>query len=165
MSFRVGDSENECWNKNQHPWDTLCANFYIKRTTLTYWAQICPKMDLGSEFQKSKTGFGISTSKIPCEPIFSQDGQLWISWPKFGKITQLRAIFWFDVIVEGVAESWVEVDGAEWRRMELGGAGWRWMVLGRGGWIWMEVDEAGWSWVEVNGAGWNWVHGLVITLS
>ena len=109
-------------------------------------------MDLGLEFQKSKTGFGISTSKIPYEPIFSQNGQLWISWPKFRKITQLRAIFWFDVIVEGVAESWVEVDGAEWRRMELGGAGWRWMVLGRGGWIWVEVD----------GAGWNWVHGLVI---
>ena len=109
-------------------------------------------MDLGLEFQKSKTGFGISTSKIPYEPIFSQNGQLWISWPKFRKITQLRAIFSFDVIVEGVAESWVEVDGAEWRRMELGGAGWRWMVLGRGGWIWVEVD----------GAGWNWVHGLVI---
>ena len=37
-------------------------------------------------------------------------------------------------IVEGVAESWVEVGGASWRLkwakrwwMELGGAGWRWV--------------------------------------
>ena len=25
--FRVGNSENYCWNKNQHPRYTMCANF------------------------------------------------------------------------------------------------------------------------------------------
>ena len=44
-------------------------------------------------------------------------------------------------IVEGVAESWVEVEMS-----------------------WVEVDGAGWSWVEVDGAGWSLVHGLVIPI-
>ena len=42
-------------------------------------------------------------------------------------------------IVEGVAESWVEVEMS-----------------------WVEVGGGGWIWVEVDGAGWRWVHGLVI---
>ena len=42
-------------------------------------------------------------------------------------------------IVEGVAESWVEVEMS-----------------------WVEVDGGGWSWVEEDGAWWRWVHGLVI---
>ena len=48
----------------------------------------------GLQFQKTKSGFGISTPKIPCEPIFSQNEQLRIFRLKFGKIAQLRAIFW-----------------------------------------------------------------------
>ena len=73
------------------------------------------------EFQKSNSGFGINTSNIPCVPIFSQDGQLLILWPKFGEIDQLRAIFWFkyfESVGESLVEaemSWVEVDGAGWR--------------------------------------------------
>ena len=39
-------------------------------------------------------------------------------------------------IVEGVAESWVEVE-MSW--VEVDGAGWRWVELGGGGWIWVEV--------------------------
>ena len=54
------------------------------------------KWILGSEFQKSRSGFGISTSNIPSEPSFNKNGQLWISRPKFGKIAQLRVIFWFE---------------------------------------------------------------------
>ena len=50
--------------------------------------------NLVSEFQKSKSGFGINTSNIPCVPIFSQNGQLLIFRSKFGEIAQLRAIFW-----------------------------------------------------------------------
>ena len=42
-------------------------------------------------------------------------------------------------IVEGVAESWVEVEMS-----------------------WVKVGGAGWRWMEVDGAGWRWVHGLVI---
>ena len=40
------------------------------------------------------------------------------------------------IIVEGVAESWVEVK-VSW--VEVGGAGWRWMKLGGGGWSWVKV--------------------------
>ena len=53
------------------------------------------KWILGTEFQNSKSGFGINTSKIPYLPILSQNRQLLIFWPKFGEISQLRAIFWF----------------------------------------------------------------------
>ena len=50
---------------------------------------------LGSKFQKSKSGFGISILKILCFPIFRQNGELLIFRPKFGEIAKLRAIFWF----------------------------------------------------------------------
>ena len=53
------------------------------------------KWILRSEFQKSKSEFGISTSKIACVPVFSQNGQLRIFRSNFGEITQLRSIFWF----------------------------------------------------------------------
>ena len=43
------------------------------------------KWILVSEFQKSKTKFGISTSKIPCVLIFRRNGQLWFFWPKFAQ--------------------------------------------------------------------------------
>ena len=66
------------------------VNFQKKQTTLSFSAQI-----LVSEFQKSKSGFGINTSNIPYVPIFSQNRQLLIFRPKFGEIAQLRAIFWF----------------------------------------------------------------------
>ena len=56
-------------------------------------------------------------------PIFSQNGQLLIFWPKFGEIAQLREYFGSN-IVEGVAESWVE---AEMSWVEVDGAGWRWV--------------------------------------
>ena len=81
------------------------------------------KWILGLEFQKYKSGFGISTSKIPCEPIFIQSGQLWIFRPKFGKITQLRAIIWFEYC-GGCCR---ELSGG-WN--ELGGGGWSWLEVG-----------------------------------
>ena len=59
-------------------------------------------------------------------PIFSQNGQLLIFWPKFGEIAQLRKYFGSN-IVEGVAESWAE---AEMSWVEVGGAGWSWMEVG-----------------------------------
>ena len=84
---------------------------------------------MGSEFQKSKSEFGINTSKIPCVPILSQNGQRLIFRPKFGEIAQYVQYFGLN-IVEGVAESWVEVEMR-----------------------WVEVDGAGWSWMELNGGG------------
>ena len=84
--FRVvGNSKNYCRNKNQHPWYTMCANFYSKWTTLTFLAQICPKKDLGFETEKSNVGIRINIIETLCVPIFSQTGQLWLFWPKFGQ--------------------------------------------------------------------------------
>ena len=83
------------WIWNQYRWDAMCTNFQTKQTTLNFWAQICPKMDIGLDSQKSKSGFGINTSNIRCVPIFSQNGQPLIFRPKFGEFAQLRAILWF----------------------------------------------------------------------
>ena len=51
------------------------------------------KWNLGSEFQKSKSAFGINISNTPCMPSFFEKGQLFIFQRKFGEIAQLRAIF------------------------------------------------------------------------
>ena len=85
------------------------------------------KWVLESEFQKS--GLGISTSKRPCVPIFCQNnfdwllGQLLVFRPKFGKITQLRAIFWFKYCWGCCREL-----GGD--RNELGECEWRWVEVG-----------------------------------
>ena len=85
------------------------------------------KWVLESEFQKS--GLGISTSKRPCVPIFCQNnfdwllGQLLVFRPKFGKITQLRAIFWFKYCWGCCREL-----GGD--RNELGEGEWRWVEVG-----------------------------------
>ena len=100
----------------------MCTNFQTKRTTLNFWAQIRPKWNLRSEFHKSKSGFEINTSNIPCVPIFSQNGIPLIFWPKFGEIAQLRAISWFKYCW-GCCR-------------ELGGG---WNKLGGGRWSWVEV--------------------------
>ena len=61
----------------------MCANFQLKRTTLTSVAQICPKRKLGFEIQKTNVGIRISILEIRCVPIFRQNGQLSIFGPKF----------------------------------------------------------------------------------
>ena len=102
------------------------------------------KWILGSEFQKSKSGFGINTSNIPCVPVFSQNGQLLIFWPKFGEIAQLCAIFWFKYCWGCCREL-----GGGWN--ELDGGGWSWVEVDMS---WMEVDGAGW---RLRWAGWRWM--------
>ena len=47
------------------------VSFQVKRTTLTFLAQICPKIDLGLEIQKPKSGFEISTFNTPSVPNLS----------------------------------------------------------------------------------------------
>ena len=54
----------------------MSVNFQAKRTTLTFLAQISPRMDLGLEIQKTNAGIRISILEIPCVPIFRQKGQL-----------------------------------------------------------------------------------------
>ena len=73
--FRIGDSENYCRNENQHLRNTMRANFQAKWIALTSLAQICPKIDLGLEIQKTNVGIRISILEIPCVPIFRQNEQ------------------------------------------------------------------------------------------
>ena len=61
----------------------MCVNFQLKRTTLTFLAQICPKRKLGFEIQKTNVGIRISILEIPCVPIFRQNRQLWVFGSKF----------------------------------------------------------------------------------
>ena len=50
----------------------MCANFQQKWITLTFLAQICPKIDLGLEIQKTNVERGISILEILFVPIFKQ---------------------------------------------------------------------------------------------
>ena len=83
--FRYWNSKNKCWNKNQHPRDTMCANFQAEQTTLTFLAPICPKMDFWLEIQKTNVEIRIIILEIPCVPLFRQNRQLWNVWPKFAQ--------------------------------------------------------------------------------
>ena len=53
----------------------MCANFQLKRETLTFVAQICPKRKLGFETQKTNVGIRISILEISRAPIFRQNEQ------------------------------------------------------------------------------------------
>ena len=123
----------------------MSTNFRQNKQLWTFGPRFAQKWILGSGFQKSKSGFRISTSNIRCLLISRQNGQLIIFWPKFGEIAELLAIFCFKYCW-GCCR-------------ELGG---RLNKLSGGRWSWVEVDGAGWSWVEVDGAGWRWVHSLAI---
>ena len=61
----------------------MCANFQLKRITLTFLAQIWPKRRLGFEIQKTNVGIRINILKIRCVLIFRQNGQLSIFGPNF----------------------------------------------------------------------------------
>ena len=70
-----------------------------------FWLKFAQKWILRSEFQKSKSRFGISTSKIPCVPIFNQSRQL-----RFFSAKNLRKLhnylqYFGSNNPEGVAES------------------------------------------------------------
>ena len=65
---------------------------------------------LGSELKIFKSRFGISTIKIPCVPIFCQMDNFEFFGQNFGKLPNYVRYFGSNN-VEGVAESWVEVDG------------------------------------------------------
>ena len=76
MDFAVRISKIQLQIWNQLFQGLMCAYFQAKLTSLTLLAQTCPKTNFGVKFQKTKSEFGISTSKIPCVPIFKQNGHL-----------------------------------------------------------------------------------------
>ena len=101
----------------------MCTNFQTKRTNLNFWAQICPKIDVGVRFQKSNSGFGFKTSIISYVPIFSQNRQHLVFDLNLGKLSSYVQYFGWNIL-EGVAESWVEVE-MSW--VEVDGVGWWWV--------------------------------------
>ena len=74
----------------------LCVPNFLQNGQLSFfWPKFAEKWIWGSEFQKSKCGFGISTFKIPCVLIFREKKQPWIFPPIFSEIAQLHVIFLF----------------------------------------------------------------------
>ena len=68
----------------------------------------------GTKFDNSKSGFGINTSKIPwCQFSVKIDNFQFFGL-NVGKLPNYVQYFG-STIVEGVAKSWGEVDGAGWR--------------------------------------------------
>ena len=76
MDFGVGILKVKVRIQNLHFQDSMCVNFQLKQTTLTFLVQICPKRKLGFEIQKTNVGIRISILEILCVPIFRQNGQL-----------------------------------------------------------------------------------------
>ena len=125
----------------------MCANCLATRTALTFSAKFAQKWILWSKFQISKSGFEISTSKIPYVPVKMNNYEFF--GLNLGKLHNYLQYFCSN-----------NVERAKWG---LKWAGWRWMELVEIGMSWVEVDWAGWRWLEVDRAGWRWVHGLVIS--
>ena len=61
--------------ENQHPRDSMCANFQAKQTALAFSGQICQKK-IGFKIQKTNIGIRISILEILCMPSFKQNKQL-----------------------------------------------------------------------------------------
>ena len=118
------------------------ATFRKKEKFWHFWPKFAQKWILGSEIQKSKSGFQY-TRTPPIHHVcqfLAKMNDFWFFGLNLGKSPNYVQYFGSN-IVEPVAETWVEA-----------------------GMNWVEVDGAGWSWVEVDGAGWSLVHGLVIPI-
>ena len=71
-----------------------CVPIFRKNRQLWLFpTKFAQKWILGSKFQKSTSGFGISISEIPCAPIFRQNEQLWIFALKFAQKWTLGSEF------------------------------------------------------------------------
>ena len=159
------------------------VNFQLKRTTLTFLAQICPKKKLGFEIQKANVGIRISILEILCAPIFRQNGQPWIFGPKFAQKWILGKGFQKSKSGFGINTSNIlcvpifsQIGQLLIFRPKFGeitqlraifgsniveGAAESWVEADMGS---VEVDRAGWRlkwagwrWMELGGVGWRWV--------
>ena len=63
----------------------MCANLQTKQTTLTFLAQICPKMNLGLEIQKTNVGIRIIILGTLWVPIFRQNNNFDFFCPNLPK--------------------------------------------------------------------------------
>ena len=142
-------------------------SFQAKQTTLTFLAQICPKMDLGFEIQKTNVGIRVSIFEISCVPVFRQKEQLWLFWPKFARKWILGSEFQKSNYGFGISTSKrpcvpiFNQNGHIWIFRPKFGEYFGSYNIKRVAESWVEAEM---SWVEVNGAGWRWVHGLVIPI-
>ena len=132
--FSVRNWENQCGNKNQHPWDTMYANFETKQTTLTFSAQLCPKMGFWGRNFKNLILDSESASHVYKYLVKMNSSEFF--GLNLGNSSNYVRHFGSNN-VEGVAESWAEAE-MSWRevdggRRRLKWAGWRWMELGGGG--------------------------------
>ena len=93
------DSESATLRYHGHQFEHKSNNFPF----------LCPnlpkKLILGSELQKSKSGFGFTNLEIVSAPIFRQNQQLQIFWPKFAqkwilglKYQKSKAIFGISIL-------------------------------------------------------------------
>ena len=136
------------------------------------WPKFVQKLFLGSRFLKSKSRSGISSSKIPCGPIFRENGQLRLFLPKFAQDWILR-------LELPKCKSGSELALPRYHLCKLSGktSNFKFFGLNLGKFLNYEryfgsknVGSVAESWavterscVEVNGTGWSWVHGLEMT--
>ena len=139
--------------------------FRQKGTIFTFLAQICPKVDLGSEIQKTNVGIRIRILEIACFPIFKQNEQLWLSRSKFtqksilgesiknlsldSKLTPPRYHAWQFLVktLNFSAEIWgnclITCDIFVLITLRCCRAGWKLKWDGWSGWSWMELSGGG----------------------
>ena len=63
----------------------MCSSFQVKKTALTFSAQVCPKMNLVLKIQKTGAGIRISILEILCMTIFTQNENFDILRPNLPK--------------------------------------------------------------------------------
>ena len=164
--FKVGNSKNCCWSKNQHPWNSMFTFFQTKRTTLTFWAQIWPNINVGVKISKIEVWIGNQHPWDRCAPIFRQNGQLWIFGPKFvqqwilgSRFKNLSLDSESTPPIYHVCQFSVKMENVWFFRLNLGKLPnyVQYMVqillrvCQRARWT---LKWAGWRWMEVSG-GWN----------
>ena len=64
-----------------------------KTSNFEFFDPNLPKTDFWLEIQKTNVGIRITFIEIPCLPIFGQNEQLWLFWPKFAQKSILGSEF------------------------------------------------------------------------
>ena len=132
----------------------MCADFQTKQTTLFFWAQICPKINLGDRNFKN---LSLDSESAPPRYRVSQFSFKMDNFEfcdlNLGKLPK-HVRYLVSILL---------------RALQRAGGGWNGLVGGGKSWVevkmrWVQVDGAGWRWREVDGAAWRWVHGLVILM-